>query len=94
MYVFVYCAILSFSYNGYMSCILLFRDPTNYKGISWLEAEDICRKDGATLASIMSKDDLDTVKFHFQYVANIYGQFVYIGLQKFSNVSIIILFFT
>ena len=68
-----------------------FRDPNNYTGISWFEAEGICKKDGGTLASILSKDDLDAVKFHFQNVASIYGQFVYIGL-KISKVSLTLVF--
>ncbi len=71
---------------AYMCNICPCRDPANYTGISWFEAEDICRKDGGALASIISENDLEAVKFHFQNVANIYGQLVYVGLRK-SEVS-------
>ena len=57
------------------------RNPVNYTGITWLKAEQICQEDGGTLASILTEEDQDALDFHFRNSANIYGQFVYIGLQ-------------
>ena len=69
LYVVVFCSLYQ------------FRNPDSPYKISWIQAEAICKRNGGTLASISTKYELDTVRFHFQHVASIYGQFVYIGLR-------------